>query len=396
MIINRNYLKEFKTNKVKLVYGRRKTGKSFYVQNFIKYNKFFFIYRDKSIKNTDTNENWQYEELKRYILENKDKIIVVDEFHRLGDDFTDFIHSQRLNNLIIITSSLHVAKKILTNKSPVLGLVYPIEFNLITPCEIITNLKNKNNFIEQAIFYREPTLIELYNDKENFTEFLLKYYKFAKYWSVALFGEIFEDEDKILTETYDAIIRNVSAGNQTIGEITTNLYNQKIITKETPGAISAYIDTLVNIGVLEKIQIYDQKRYKYKIKSAPIDFFFYLNSKYGENVSEKEIIEAWQNKISFYIEDFISELLIEKKGLTKVIYNKPDQEIDVVLKKFKKIEIIGSIKWKKIDAVKLTTVKQNLNINAKTKFLFVKEKKNRQKIEDIIIYDPSDLKKICE
>jgi hypothetical protein len=46
--------------------------------------------------------------------------------------------------------------------------------------------------------------------------------------------------------------------------------------------------------------------------------------------------------------------------------------------------------------VKLTTVKQNLNINAKTKFLFVKEKKNRQKIEDIIIYDPSDLKKICE
>lgn len=379
MIINRNYLKEFKTNKVKLVYGRRKTGKSFYVQNFIKYNKFFFIYRDKSIKNTDTNENWQYEELKRYILENKDKIIVVDEFHRLGDDFTDFIHSQRLNNLIIITSSLHIAKKILTNKSPVLGLVYPIEFNLITPCEIITNLKNKNNFIEQAIFYREPTLIELYDDKENFTEFLLKYYKFAKYWSVALFGEIFEDEDKILTETYDAIIRNVSAGNQTIGEITTNLYNQKIITKETPGAISAYIDTLVNIGVLEKIQIYDQKRYKYKIKSAPIDFFFYLNSKYGENVSEKEIIEAWQNKISFYIEDFISELLIEKKGLTKVIYNKPNQEIDVVLKKFKKIEIIGSIKWKKIDAVKLTTVKQNLNINAKTKFLFVKEKKTDKK-----------------
>jgi hypothetical protein len=37
---------------------------------------------------------------------------------------------------------------------------------------------------------------------------------------------------KYITETYDAIIRNVSAGNQTIGEITTNLYNQKIITKE--------------------------------------------------------------------------------------------------------------------------------------------------------------------
>jgi hypothetical protein len=84
----------------------------------------------------------------------------------LGDDFTDFIHSQRLNNLIIITSSLHIAKKILTNKSPVLGLVYPIEFNLITPCEIITNLKNKNNFIEQAIFYRGAYIIELYDDKK--------------------------------------------------------------------------------------------------------------------------------------------------------------------------------------------------------------------------------------
>jgi len=79
-----------------------------------------------------------------------------------------------------------------------------------------------------------------------------------------------------------------------------------------------------------------------------------------------------------------------------VIYNKPDQEIDVVLKKFKKIEIVGSIKWKKIDTVKLTSVKTNLNVDTKTKFLFVKEKNNKQKIDDIKIYDPNDLKKICE
>ena len=57
---------------------------------------------------------------------------------------------------------------------------------------------------------------------------------------------------------------------------------------------------------------------------------------------------------------------------------------------------MGSIKWKKIDGVKLTSIKKNLNIDAKTKFLFVKEKNNKQKIDDVIIYDPSDLKKICE
>ena len=87
VIIKRDYSRDFDVNKIRLVYGRRKTGKSFYVEHFVKHDKYLFVYRDKSIKDIKALDNWSFDELKRYILENKDKTIVVDEFHRLDESF---------------------------------------------------------------------------------------------------------------------------------------------------------------------------------------------------------------------------------------------------------------------------------------------------------------------
>jgi hypothetical protein len=398
MVIIRDFGNKFNINKIRLVYGRRKTGKSFFVENFTTYDKYLFIYRDKSIKDIKTNENWSYNELKRYILDNTNKTIVIDEFHRLNTDFLDFLHSKRFNNLILITSSLHIAKEILNKRSPILGLIYPIEFGLIKPCEILNYLKSAKLF-EYSLFFREPTLVELYSPKDTFEEFLMKYYDFAKYWSIALFGEIFEDEDKKLTETYEGIIRAISLGKENTGNITTYLYNNNLIKKDNPGFISAYIDTLVKIGVLNKLEIFGKKkRYIYKLKSAPIDFFFYIDSKYKNNISSKELVMAWNNKVSFYIERFISDLISENKGLSKIRYNYPNKEIDIVLKKFTILDTIGSVKWKDISKVDLKEVERNLDIkeNVKNKFLFVKNKNKINKYKNIVIYEPKDLNKFCE
>jgi len=299
MIINRNYKKEFSVSKIRLVYGRRKTGKSFFVENFVSFDKFFFIYRDRSISIIKTFEKITLDELKRYILDNKDKTIVIDEFHRLGDDFLDFLHSHRVNNIIIITSSLHIAKNILSKKSPILGLVYPIEFNLIKPCEIITNFKNNKISLEYLLFFQEPTLLELYDSKENFNDFLLKSYHFSKYWLPALFGEIFEDEDRRLSQVYEGVISAIAIGKNTVGEITTHLFNNNLIGKESSGSISPYLDILIKIGVVKKIELLGKsRRFIYKLTSIPIDFFIYVNSKYGDNISSSDLISSWNNKVS--------------------------------------------------------------------------------------------------
>ena len=396
--ITRDYAKDFNVNKTRLVYGRRKTGKSFYVENFVKYDAYLFVYRDKSIKNIKTNDSWSFDELKRYILNNKEKTIVIDEFHRLDSSFLDFLHSIRANNLILITSSLHFANSVLSKKSPVLGLIYPIKFKIFTPCEILGFMAKavKTDFLEYSILLREPALLDFFEGGD-FKSFLLKYYNFAKYWTIALFGEIFEDEDRKLTNVYDGIIRAISLGKSSSGEISSHLFSNGLIPKDSPGAVSSYLEILSNIGIIEKKEVYGKRRlFKYALVSSALDFFFYLNSKYGENVTEREIMDGWNNKVSFYIESFLESLLSEYYGYEVVKYSYPNKEIDVCLKKFKKVEVIGSVKWKDISKVNFVQVKQNLNLDVQNKFLFVKYKGTKKKEEGIFIYDEKDVIKFCK
>jgi len=44
----------------KLIYGRRKTGKSFLIKNFTKYDKFFFVNRDATVLDEDTLETYTW------------------------------------------------------------------------------------------------------------------------------------------------------------------------------------------------------------------------------------------------------------------------------------------------------------------------------------------------
>jgi AAA+ ATPase superfamily predicted ATPase len=98
MIIERKEdVEKIKNAKWVLVYGRRKTGKSFLVENNIKYDEYFFINRDRTIISKNENAVKNYEtfiEILRRGLE-EEKIIVVDEFHRRGNGFLDFIHSTK-------------------------------------------------------------------------------------------------------------------------------------------------------------------------------------------------------------------------------------------------------------------------------------------------------------
>ena len=100
MIIQRPY----ETRKIReiskwlLIYGRRKTGKSFLVENFTDYDDYFFVKRDRSVISKKDGSLLSYdtfmEVFGRGIADNK--TIVVDEFHRLGDGFFDFLHASFL------------------------------------------------------------------------------------------------------------------------------------------------------------------------------------------------------------------------------------------------------------------------------------------------------------
>jgi hypothetical protein len=75
-----------------LVFGRRKTGKTFLVRNIFADAYYFFVRRDRSIHFETKNKTITYEELITIMEEVKNKVLVIDEFHRLPNQFLDYIH----------------------------------------------------------------------------------------------------------------------------------------------------------------------------------------------------------------------------------------------------------------------------------------------------------------
>ena len=137
-------------NKWTLVYGRRKTGKTFLLRKFVPHDEYFFVKRDKTIltEQNDRMESMLYDtftEILQRELSN-DKTLVVDEFHRLGDDFFDLLHSMNKNGkLILVSSTLSLSKKILGKNSALMGLFAEIPIPIIHLSNTLKELGDKDH-----------------------------------------------------------------------------------------------------------------------------------------------------------------------------------------------------------------------------------------------------------
>ena len=382
-----------------LIYGRRKTGKTFLVKNFIKYEEYFFVKTDKNII-TNRNESISYEtfiEILKRTLENK-QTVIVDEFHRLGNDFFDFLHyTKKQGKLILISSTLFLSKKLISSKSPLLGLFAEIPFNLINLKDTLRSL-NKFNFskkekTELAILFREPITID-YFDKDKTSRQIISTIILSSIKTIpALIGEIFVEEQREISAVYEGIIRSIAIGKINSGEISNYLFSKKLIKKDDPSVIQQYLNNLVYFGIIKKIEIFNKKRFIYKLISPISKIYYYADEKY--NISERKISD---NELGLIIdelmprliEDNVREIIAEKFGLRESVVESKDYDIDACLLKFKKPEIVMEIKWGKINKNDLIKIEDNLNkIKAPKKFLFVQDKNEIH--ADLGLLDVNDL-----
>ena len=124
-----------------LVYGRRKTGKSFFVKNWVRYDEYFFVQRNGSI--FDQNMQKITMDSLMYYLKKElgRKKIVIDEFHRLHDEFLDFLHMMGgKGDLVLVTSTHWLSRKLLGRSSPLLGLVYEFPMGLADERDVLNSL----------------------------------------------------------------------------------------------------------------------------------------------------------------------------------------------------------------------------------------------------------------
>lgn len=352
--------------------------------NSVEYDEYFFINRNRTILNEKNNGSLLFEmflEILRLNLENN-KTVVVDEFHRLGDDFLDFIHSIKKNGkLILITSTLFLARNMLSSNSPLMGFFNEINVDIISLDESFRELRklnfDKKNLLENAIIAREPQAID-YINKDSST--IIRDVLIGSIQTVpALLGEIFNEEERTITAIYNGILSAISTGNISSGKISSFLFSRKLLQKDDPSVIQSHLTNLVRIGILKKIHIYNKNRFAYKINSPLIRLFYYSEEKIGltehfNNTARlDDVIKAMIPRI---VEDNVQEFLSIKYGLMETIIEDSDYDVDGYLLHYKNPEIALEVKWRN-SINDINEIESKLMaIDAKRHLLFVQDRTN--------------------
>jgi len=337
-----------------MLYGRRKTGKTFLVEHFIEYDEYFFVNRDGTVYDRINDQHFTHSEFMRFFPKILgDGCVVVDEFHRLPEGFLDVLHSHAgRGRVLLLTSTLWLAKRLIDRKSPLLGVVTPVRVGLIDEREILVEMSKElrgRETVESAVYLREPLLIQQF--RSPIREFLAPYMHSAGVMVGELVGEAFSEEEKTMTEIHETILKGVSDGKLTSTELSSLLYSRGLISKDNPGVLQKYLTTLVNIGILDKRLVYGKRKKKFVyIHNSPLlDLHFYLEAKYSYTELEtpvefiKKVVDTL---IPRHVERFVESLFSKIYSLRPVKIEMPDFEIDIALADFKKVTVVGEVKWK--------------------------------------------------
>jgi hypothetical protein len=354
-IIKREESKEVSSaNTWLLIYGRRKTGKTFLLRNLCGFPHYYLVKRDLSILSSEKtiSKKELIRETKALLKENKS--VVIDEFQRLKEsDLEELTTLHPKGRLILSGSSLKVVKKIFEPRSPLLGFFTPTKIGFIAPRDIIHEMSDDLDpiaLIEAATFIREPWLIPFYKG-ENVLKFIYKVITKSRYIITALTGEIFTEEERELTRKYEAILRLVGAGVWNTQELTSILYSRELIPSPSPTHIIQYLKNLEEMDLVESIKLHKSKKKYYRLLSSMMGVYYYLDSRYDvshRNVSIGEIKPTLGKLMNMEIQNFVGDLFARLYEGRKEYYVSPSKEVDFIITKRNRVEVIGEVKWKKV------------------------------------------------
>lgn len=385
-----------------LVYGRRKTGKTFLVSNFVKYDEYFFVKTSRGIVTKD-GDSISYEAfleiLKRALDEGK--TVVVDEFHRLGQDFFDFLHyAKKRGKLILISSTLFLSRKLVSAKSPLLGLFAEVHIGLISLRDCLKALEgfnlSKKDRLELAILLREPIAVDYFDEKKSARENIALVLLSSVKTIPALIGEIFYEEEREMSSIYEGILRAIASGRVVSGEIASYLFSRRLIKKEDASIIQPYLNNLVSFGLIRRVEVFNKRKFVYKIASPLVRIYYYADEKYNiseRKVGREEILRIIDELMPRIVEDEVREFLAEKHGLRESVIEAKDFEVDGCLLRFNKPEIALEVKWGRVSGRDIKRVEEKLSkVPSARRVLFVQDKNDVEvKPSAIEVVDVDDL-----
>ena len=340
-----------------MVFGRRKTGKTYFVRNMTDWEEYFTV-SPEGVIYTSSMEELDYPVFLERLKGLKDKPLVIDEFHRLPRKFLTLL--QHLSPpWTLVTSTLHLARDLLSSHSPIMGLFYPLQFDLISPLDILRELSpffRGPELVENAVYLREPLLLPFDSALP-----LRERLRLALPLAESLIGEIFREEERRYTISYASILKAASGG----------YVKMQKLGRFLDANPSFYVDILRQLGLLRAVKNYPHKRKLYRHRSPLTDLYFYLSLKYLYDETGVFKEEALNHLLPIHIEWFVEELLSEVMNLEPMKILNP--EIDVALGSSRRPEIVVEVKWGDMDPSDVRKVEKKLEMFRARRILLVRD-----------------------
>ncbi|RLE92625.1 MAG: hypothetical protein DRN04_09655 [Thermoprotei archaeon] len=406
LIIPRSEAKKLEGRGWVLLYGRRKTGKTFLVRSMIHYDYYFFVTRGREIfcESAGNIEILTYsvflERLKNLLRDNI--VLVIDEFQRLPENFLDFLHyakSWSKAKVILVGSSMLVSRKIMHSRSPLLGIVKPVKLGLAKPLDVLRallKLKRPEEALMLAPLVSDPWILEFIDLDKPYGEIIDQIVEALRLSARGLVGEVFLEEERELTERYEAVLRAIACGCKTPGEVAS--YLSGILSEHLKSQdVKKYISNLVEMGLVRKIKVFNKKRYLYTIDSPLLDLFFYLDAKLGFyelrsplSLTRKKAVE----KIPFYYERFVVDLFAQI--LDAEVQKRFQPEIDGVLVRGRKPIAAIEVKMGKVSLSEVYDFKSKVSNLVRRLIVVAKSVPENISKTGVEIYTPEKIAEIVK
>ncbi|MBU4265806.1 MAG: AAA family ATPase [Candidatus Altiarchaeales archaeon] len=388
-----------------LIYGRRKVGKTFLIKNFLDYDSYFRVKRDGKILAeefilSEINSLGDFSKAVQDMLK-QNKTIVIDEFQRLPESILEeiaVVHPK--GKLIFCGSSMRVIQKIFGAKSPLLGLVSQYRLGLVKPRNILKELPKKGLTIEQAIelspYISDVWTVPFLRVEKSSLETIYNLLKGSKLTIPALIGEVFTEEERELTRTYEAILRLIGAGEWDYRQVARILADRGLIDRADSSLVLPYIKNLVGMGLVEPLPLLSSKKKMYKLTSPMMEAFYYLSDRYDfkeVDVSLKEVRPTLEKLRNLAVQNWVADLFAETYQGRKEYFVTPEKEIDFIITIRKKPVVVGEVKWGRYNKGDIEKFKEKTRFIKTEKVFIVKEKMG---IEDkeVKIIDARDMAKM--
>jgi hypothetical protein len=396
MLVNR-----FEINRINemkgwlLIFGRRKVGKTFLLKNFIEWDRFFMVKRDGSVIN-EKEKPVVYDDVQdllsdlKFYLKNNETV-VLDEFQRLPESFWDeisLIHPE--GRLILSGSSLRIVDRVLSNNSPLLGMVYPVKIPLIKPSDILKGLSDRMDpvrAITMSPFMQDPWTIPMLEEKEDILDII----PILRYVVPGLLGEVFSEEERELTRTYESIISLLGSGMEDYNRMGKVLCDRGIVSNPNSSSVIPYLKNLVKMGLVTEYRKWKERGSVYRLTSRVMKTYYYLESRYdleNRDVPSDEMEPTLNKLVQFSVEEFLADFFGDVLQGRVEVLKKRDMELDIFVTRRNKPYLVGEVKWGKADNGDMEKFKEKVEDFSCRKVFVTREKLEDDEIE---VLGPEDI-----